>query len=81
MAGQCPTAGPVPRPRWPRFMLACVLFTASWMAVAGNTVAPKGFQGYEGKIHASAAQACAEFDKGAGYTATGGPTWDDFFKE
>jgi hypothetical protein len=64
-----------------RTIAGFMLTMATFGAIAANTIAPKGYQGFEGKIHSTAAQACAEFDKAGHYTAAGGPAWDDFFKE
>jgi len=64
-----------------RTIAGFILTMATFAAIAANTVAPTGYKGYQGDIHSSAAQVCAEFNKQGSYTSTGPPAWDDFSKQ
>jgi hypothetical protein len=64
---------------WLKIITAFVLGFMALTALAATTVAPAGFKGYLGTVHATAAQACNEFYRQGSYSGSA-PAWDDFGK-
>lgn len=54
-----------------------ILTITAWAVTAGNTVAPEGYKGYNGDLHSTVAQACAEFAEVSKYTSSGVPKYQD----